>query len=179
MPKAEDAKKPKDALSPLFPGREVELEVELPTGRSIVVATVYPLGFRHLRRFSKDVTGAINAVVGMRVPENLRSDPAAAAAFTNRVLMQLVPYAIDNLLDLVKECVVFKDGVAEVDDLPHWHVATLVEAWIIESFGEEKKWRPWIAAVENVYAQVTGNRKKITEIFSRDSSSPATDASTS
>lgn len=176
---AKEETKPKDALKPLFPGRTVPLEVEI-DGKAVTLhAVVYPLGFKHLRRFSKDVTGAIMAMVGTRVPDNLKNDPVAAAAFSNRIMMQLIPYAIDNLLDLVKECVTFETKGFEIDELPHWHVATLVEAWIIESFGEEKKWRPWIAAVENVYAQVTGTPKKISEIFSKGSSLPATDAKTS
>jgi len=174
---AKDAKdtKPKDSLKPLFPGRNVELDVN---GTKVLV-TVYPLGFRHLRRFSKDVTGAVMAIVGTKVPENLKSDPAAAAAFSQRVMMQLVPYAIDNLLDLVAECVTFETPDVVIDDLPHYCVAPIIEAWLLESFGEEKKWRPWLATVENVYAQVTGKQKKITEIFSSASSSPATAAPTS
>lgn len=162
-----------DSLAPLFPGKSVDLTV----GDITVTAVVYPLGFKHLRRFSREVTGALLAIVGTSVPKDLDKDKQAA--FGGRVMMQLIPYAIDNLLDLVKECVVFKEKGVTIDDMPHWHVATLVELWAIESFGEEKKWRPWLAAVENVHAQVTGKKKTISEIFSSSSSSPAIVAPTS
>lgn len=170
-----DEKLRRDTLELLYPGKVVELE----TARGKIAVKVYPLGFKHLRKFSKNITGALLALLGGDVGKGV-SDPVARAALGQRLMGQVIPYVIDNLLDLLEECVVFQDGLdITMDELPHWEVAKLIEVWLTESFGEEKKWRPWVAAVENLYATATGSRKSISEIFSKASSSPATVAPTS
>jgi len=146
-------------LKPLFPGKEIVLNDQ-------VVAIVFPLGFKHIRKFSRDISGALLTLMNSQIPENIRDDSKAQKRLTDQMFQTLIPYAIDNLLDLISECIKFKPEEVKIDDLPHWDVAKLIEAWIIESFGEEKKYLPWIAAVENIFAQVTGEKKSISEIFS-------------
>lgn len=154
----------------LYPGVEVVLE-------SGAVAKVFPLGFKHIRKFSTQISGALLTLMNQKIPANIAKDPAAAKAFQDAMFAKIVPYVLTNLLDLLEDCVVLEG--AKVEDLPHWEVAKITEVWVIESFGEEKKRRPWVAAVENIFAQVTGEKRQISEIFSPSSSSPATVAKTS
>lgn len=159
-------------LKPLFPGREVVLQCG-------ATAIVYPLGFRQIRKFSNEVVGMLMQIMDTKIPPNIAADPVLAKQFQDKMFAKILPYALTNLLDLVSDCVKFEPADCTIDDVPHWDVALIIEAWVIESFGEEQKRLPWIAAVENVFAQVTGKKVKISEIFSKPSSPPATVAKTS
>lgn len=161
-----------DATKILFPGVEVVFE-------GGYVARVYPLGFKHIRKFSTQIAGALMTLMDTKVPKKFADDPASAKAFQDAMFAKIVPYVLTNFLDLLADCVVMEPKEVKIDDLPHWDVAKLAEVWLIESFGEEKKRLPWVAAMENVFAQVTGERKKMSEIFSPSSSSPAITAPTS
>lgn len=149
----------------LYPGRKVPLSCGL-------TAVVYPLGFKHLRRFSKDVAGALAMLGTLRLPKE-----GDATSRSKALMGQVLPFALEHLLVMLGECVVFVDGDNKevdvtMDDLAHWDLPALIMAWFEESFGTEDKRRPWIEAVEMAMTKVTKKPFKMSEIFSN-SSSPA------
>lgn len=117
------------------PGRRVEV-------KSLgLAATVYPIGIKHFQRYSDKLAGAIEHIVTMRITKGGPVDARLQYA------LKMIPYVVMNLLDLVRECTVFADGV-DVERLPHWAWPPIVEAWIAENFDSEEKLRPWVAMAE-------------------------------
>lgn len=147
----------------LYPGRPVPLQC----GLSV---TVYPIGYRHLKKFS----GLIGRGLAM-LADQAGSLSGAEDGVRARVVMQsLLPLVLADGLELLGECVDTK-----LDDLPHWEIAPLAEAWVLESFGQENKYRPWLQAIENTVSNFTGKPFSISETLSKLSSPAATDSTTS
>jgi len=160
----------------IFPGRVVEFE----EGAVEFKVRVYPPGFQHFELFSTRIAAAVGLIANM----DLRGATTGSGAqdFAKRVIQQVGPIVLSDLLGLVRECCVVEiDGHPEatLDDLPHWHLASVVEAWIEESFLEERKWRPWLGALERLISKATGQPFSISETLSSRSSSPATPTLTS
>ncbi len=143
-----------DEIRVLFPGRPIAL--------SGYEATVYPMGVKHVRKFLERVLAIADAIgiVARRPDESERQH-------VERISAELIPFALKNAFDIISECVVLPDG-AKLDDVPQWDLPPIVEAWIYESFGEEKKWRPWVALLESALARFSGGEPvSISEMWSR------------
>ncbi len=144
------------AMKALYPGTLVEIRLGA-QGQRVVTATVYPVGFKHLQKFT---------VLMMRVGETLSKASATVRkdvdedelkkAMGNEVIKALVPIVMDEMMGLVAECVVFDDENVTMDSLAHYHIAPIIEAWIAESFLPLEKLRPWIEAINRLLNQVTG-----------------------
>lgn len=148
------------ALRKLLPGTRV------PTSLG-VDAIVYPLGFRHLRKFTAEIGAALQAAVRVLGSVKHGSDPGDVG---QAMLAQMLPYAMRELLGLLAECVVLDAKGLTLDDLPHWDVPPIVRVWLLESFGEETKWRPWVAAMDDLLTRIGGKPTTISEMLSRPSS---------
>lgn len=140
-------------------------------------ASVYPMGFRHLQRFGTALTGLLGA---------LGATPTAKAAKPQQVgdaiSAAVVPYAMSHLLDLVAECtkVTGPDGQGvKIEDLPHWMLPRILEAWVEINLGERDKWLPWIAAVDRMASRLTGKPPADLRTLFSSSSQPGTTAATS
>ena len=150
---------------PLFPGKQIKTDLD-------VVITVYPLGVTHIKRFTEDITRIVNASQSIRVSKNADKKQVA-----EQFVMGLIPLVLTDALELVKECT--KVEGADFDELPHWLLPDIASAWIEESFGEEKKWRPWVTLIESTISRVTKQTFSISEIWSKASSQQATDSNQS
>lgn len=152
-------------------------------------AIVYPLGVRQMKRFGAIFSNALSALASVFVVKGKSKEELA-----NDTLKQLVPFVLTYALDIVTDCVRFQlpdgtpvklkrpDGTVvdlKLDDVPHWEAAPVVSVWLLESFGEEKKWRPWVQAIEDLMSKVTGKPFSTKEMFSKDSSPADTASSTS
>lgn len=136
----------------LMPGERVDV-AKFPG-----TVTVYPLGVRHFRDFPRQVDVVLGAIAKADMTTEVRELLARGADDTwrravGRKLMRVAGESIlHEALDLVASCVVIEgeDGTrgSFYDDLPHWALPVVVEAWIRASFAEEDKWRPWKAALE-------------------------------
>ena len=151
-------KKPDD-MRVMFPG--VEVSIELPDGPMMV--TVFPVGIQQMKKFVTAIAGAVGIIRGM----DLKKD-GSTQDHLKQMLPHLIPIVLNDLFGLVQECTV---GV-DLDTLPHWLVPPIVEAWIIESFGDEKKIRPWIQMFENLTEKMTGQKTEIWATLSNTLSQP-------
>lgn len=153
------------------------------------VVRVSPLGFRQLPKFISRVGVAsshiANALKGVEVGAGVPSDKLGGI-----ILQSIAPFVLQNAMDLFIECVEVVDAGADgasaagapaalaqsdlLDRIPHWEFPPLIEAWLVESFGEEKKWKPWITALENLIKRTTGQDISITSMLSESSLHPVT-----
>ncbi len=167
--------KEENVVRRIFPGRTIELE----EGGVAVVVHVYPPGLVHLEQFSTRVA----SILGVLANTDLRGlQGGASKVVVGNLLERLGPLILSDLTGLVRECCVVEvEGHPEatLDDLPHWHLAAVVEAWVEESFLEERKWRPWLEALERLISKATGQPFSISEMLSSSSSLPATRMPTS
>lgn len=156
-----------EALAVLFPGEVIELDLG---NNQVGRVRVLPLGFRHLRMFAKQITGALSVVGNMQLPAT--SDPKKLG---EQILMAAAPLLLGDLFVLLKECVVIESPAKlSLDDLPHWLVPKLVSAWLEMSFGEPKKWKPWIAAIDQAMTALTRQPFSISETVRSAVSAPDT-----
>ena len=156
-----------EALAVMFPGEVLELDL----GNGLVGRVrVLPLGFRHLRTFASQITSALSVVGNMQLPAG--DDPAKMG---KAIMMTAAPLLMGDLFVLLKECVVVESPPnMSLDDLPHWLVPDIVSAWIEMSFGDEKKWRPWIAAIDKAMTALTREPFSILETVRSAVSAPDT-----
>lgn len=156
----------KDDAKALFPGTEVRL--------SCCVATVFPAGVKHARKLFTRVLPILQAVGGFA-----KRDGEDEKAHATRVSADMIPLALNQAIDIISDCVVLP-GKAKLDDLPHFDLPPIADAWIQASFGEERKWRPWLALMETTAARFNGGEAvSMSEIWSRVSSRLATASPTS
>lgn len=129
--------------------------------------TVYPIGLRHMKLFSRGIAGLLAAVGDVRVPVGGSKDDVMKSLGTQAMLSAL-PYILENLMELVDACCeAHVDGhTVAVSSLPHWDVPPVIEAWLVESFGSEKKWKPWVATIESLAQRVTGKSLGLLEAIS-------------
>lgn len=173
----------------LFPGRS------LPVADGRALATVYPLGLVHLKRFGAQIATALQLLAAVPLPRDpdpaeYEGDPGRQALaladyearrreYGQALLRRLGPFLLDQALDLVRDCVVLEAAEQGApaptwEQLPHWDFPAIAEAFVAESFDEERKWRPWLEALEGAVTKVTGKPFSISEITSSSSSAPAT-----
>lgn len=123
--------------TPLYPGTRVRL--------SLCEATVYPVSFKMMKRFGQGIMIAMRSIGNMKL-----SQGSTPAQIQEAISKYLGPVILEHLLDLVAACTTFDDKDIVVDDLPHWDIAPLIEAFVNESFMGEQKIRPWIQAIKNL-----------------------------
>ena len=150
------SKESAEAASIIVPGRIVALKSE-----EGLTATVYPIGFRHLQRFTKVVLEVADNIAlslqKLETKEESLSDEQRNAV----MLQQLAPMLLREGLSLVGDCVVIEGDRWKIDHddpskcLPHWDIAVLVGAWIEENFGDESLLDPWKATFEDVKGKLT------------------------
>lgn len=166
-----------------------ETEEEVPFENSLAVM-VYPLGARHLRRFSTQIVGILSTMSQVRVPKS-----ATEEALYQTMLGQAIPTLMSEGFDLLQDtCVVgemvgtgpetyeFVESEREnaLEEIPHWELPTILEAWVELSFGTSRKRKPWVKMLDNLGRRIT--RKKdfsITGLFSSSSDSQDTPSSNS
>ena len=133
----------------LLPGTEVPL-TDCGEG---VIARVMPIGFKQFITSSKAIGRIVSVVVrNVTILERAGRDHEQMAS---DIVASVLPIASDELLSLLADCVTVEFPGGEVKTLseanvPHWHVAEVLQAWAEESFGDPKKWRPWVTAIETV-----------------------------
>jgi len=146
-------------LEILFPGRTVEIEGE--ADRSIKVR-IKPMPIRHFREFKKAIHSAVErlSAAGLMDEEGI--------SWSKDFIPILIDLATDELLDMVNECC---EGINLLSDrCPNWVFPVLAKEWIFESFGSEKKIRPWVQLIEDTLEKATGSKPEIWEALSRISS---------
>ena len=145
----------RDELAELFPGKTIEINGN---GRTIRV-TIYPMAIKHFRTFKDSVTKAM---------EKIGKAPAGGD-WSSVIMPIIVQIAADDLLDIVSECV---EGIdLKHDRCPNWVYPIVVKEWVIESFGDEKKVRPWITLLEEMAERVGGQKVNIWQTLTQRSSS--------
>lgn len=180
-----------DELRALFPGHEVEIA----HGK---VVTVYPMGVPHIPQFKSALVRAFVSIaqagVGIDALENVErslsmmskddSDDAsndATMAAARETIFKLAtaagPIIADELFELLCECV---DGIdLRNPHVPHWVLPFIGTAWFKETFGAEKKLRPWVEMADEAMSSITGERVGLWQILSSSLSRRATIASPS
>ncbi len=139
-----------DVLAVMFPCAGLVLDLD-EHGNHQVEIDVLPLGFRHLRTFSDKITTALGIVGSMSLPAGQSPEQLGKA-----IMMRAAPLLMGDLFELLRECVVItKPVTVKLDDLPHWLVPKIVTTWLELSFGDPKKWRPWIGAIDQAMTSLT------------------------
>tara|TARA_R110002096_G_scaffold97208_2_gene216568 strand:- start:6369 stop:6902 length:534 start_codon:yes stop_codon:yes gene_type:complete len=152
----------KSEESILFPGKEFKVEG---TNGSIIVV---PVGIRQLKKFS----GTMAQLMGVISSESVDANSSKGA-----IVAVLMPHILSTSIDIFEDCIVCKGTT--LDSVPHWQVPPMIEYWIIESFGESKKWKPWVAMVETMVERLTGEKTDLLGELSKLSSGPVTPDQTS
>lgn len=156
-------------------------KVSLSEGRA---AYVFPVGFRHLSKFTIQIQKAIRNLMAIEVPKSSTKETM------QRILaLESLPIIMNDLMGLVEDTTVLglldqddvfhREEEMEFDELPHWDVPKMLEEWFELSFGEERKWNPWISAIEKAILRLTGSKVSLKEMFFKASSSSATTDGTS
>lgn len=151
----------------LFPGKEI------PNGLGLTI-TVFPVGFNQIKKFSKNILGALELIASSVKADGSELLAGDKKKLGMKVLAAAVPAVIEDLLDLVEECVTLTKGETRVPigKLPHWEVPPIIEAFLMENFGEESRIRPWIEAVKNIMSRMQSGSDSMLGTGSN-SSSPA------
>lgn len=133
--------------SAMFPGKLIQLDEE-----SGLMARVFTVGTKHLRKFSRQIGNAISSISSMKLP-SIKDKKAMEAWAAAELAPILINDAFDILTDCIKVFTVDEAGVEtpfQLDELPHYHLPVLIVTWFEDSFGEEKKIRPWIEAFQKL-----------------------------
>jgi len=139
-------------LRVLFPGSKVEFKN--------YDAIVYPVAFGQIRKFSDAIALAIRTIGGkIKVDPTKIDDEEEMKKVGLQVISAIAPMAMNELLDLFKDCIVIKNkqgGEIEkgIEYIPHWEVAPIITKWIEESFVGQEKVRPWVEAMKSVISQI-------------------------
>jgi len=156
-------------LRVLFPGSKLEFEK--------YDALVYPVAFGQIRKFSEAISIAVRSIGGkVKIDPNKTGDDEEMKRVGLQVISILAPMAMNELLDLFKDCIVIKDKEDHVIEkgieyIPHWEVAPIITKWIEESFVGQQKVRPWIEAMKSVMEQIKSlDLNSLSEVLSKDSS---------
>jgi hypothetical protein len=137
-----------------FPGTEVTI------GKPGMKVRVYPVPYRELRKFTKHISDAIRQLQsGITIVK--RADGTVDPKTLKVLLPASVEVIIDNLLELVSTCC-----QPSIEEVPHYALPPILEAWLDENFGTEERIRPWVQAIETLLLKLTGERYPIWETFS-------------
>ena len=170
-------------LAKMLPKGEL---AKLDHDRAVVV---FPVAFKHLSRFSTQITSVLQKLAGVEVSRSASAEQKRAT-----LVLAAIPLIAQELLGLIEATTV--TGVVDerdkfhmvpegdeaheaIADLPHWELPEVVEKWFDLSFGQPRKYRPWLAVAEKAIAKLTGQKISISEMFSKHLSSQDTAATTS
>lgn len=158
-------------------------------------AVIYPVGFKHLETFGGQIAGLTALIVknGLNVDYQIKGEKPTeqeeeeiTKLMGQKIIGIAMPYVMANMMGMIKDCVklVSKDqnidvSDCRVDDLPHWELPAIIEAWIDISFNEPKKYRPWLEVVDKMVGKLTGKPFSISETLSKLSSRADTPSETS
>lgn len=158
------------ALKRLSPGRAV------PVLEGAAEVYVYPIGLLQITRFSTCIASALAAFSDVPIPREVMAsgDPkliaAAIRAQPGGVMLQAVPFVLENMLDLVADCCrvevspELSESVGDdrfgIDALPHWDLAEVVSVWIEENFDDPKKLAPWMKAIKGILNRIATGKEK-------------------
>gem|GEM_PF-4984696 len=183
-------------LSIMFPGRKVTIVSDV-EGVPAIDVIVRPLSVRQMRDFQ----GAISALIGELIRAGraywqthpiewqvVPSDEPGGQAierpsdkWITGLLLEtapsLLPVLVDEAVNLIAGSV---SGIDLMDEhCPCEVLAQVAEAWLLESFGSEKRIRPWIAAAKTTFAALMSNKSSISAMQSIFSSATGTTPGTS
>lgn len=138
-------------------------------------ARVFSLGLHELQAVlshTSTCTQIVAALTGLR--------GKGQEQFRATILGTALPLLASEGIDLVASTVTFTEPEGmTMQDVPHWELPLLLDAFIQHNFGEERKWRPWVAAVESWLSRITGEAVSILGTPSNSSAKPATASATS
>lgn len=130
----------------LFPGRNITI------GEHAFV--VYPLGMAQVKRFGPRFAPLIDLLKKTPI-DSIKGDEQQAIA--KNIVTLITPFILNNMLDVIFDCVTF-DGEKlkeeDVEHIPHYYLPIIIEAWISESFIGEDKLRPWIEVIERLTKEI-------------------------
>lgn len=145
---------------------------------------VFPFGLKHMRLFTEALGRLFEAIATTKVKKGVNEKELYGA-----MAAVALPHLMGDLLGLVAATtIICKDDVesrkpklieTQMDELPHWELPPIIEAWIDLNLGEEEKRRPWIRAIENAVARITNKPFSMSEFLSKDSSLQDTDSTIS
>lgn len=148
---AEEAKQRK-IFQAIFPGKVFEIKGQ---GDEVAKISIFPIGAAHLRQFTEQIERIVPKIVSQVDLTKLHDGKEAF----KELLPMIAPIIVGDLLDLVSACVTGIDLTA--DYLPHWFLPQIVEIWLLESFGDPEKIKPWITIIETIMEKTTGTRLQI------------------
>ena len=151
-----------DDLDILIPG----IPVPVLDGRATV--RVFPLGLKHMKKWTRAIVQTLDFMINQI--QLTKKDLQDKEKLGGALVGQLAPYIMINLLDLMQDCVTVEGDRFALEDLPHYDVAAVIDTWIEESFGDEKKWRPWLQMTEKLITKATGKQISLLDMLSKFSS---------
>lgn len=140
----------------LFPGTTLVI-----AGREV---RVFPLGVRHVG----SVTKAAEEIIPRLLSSGFDARSLATKEGRSAAWPSLLPMIVGDMMKVINECV---EGVdLEGDDLPHWYLPPIVDAWVEESFGDAGKVKPWVDMLEATIRRVTRQELGLWETLSKHAS---------
>lgn len=156
----------------LNPGTAVEIKRN---GAVVLTAKVYEVGVEHLRKYPAMIGGAIAVLVTLGVKKGGPGKPIGPQYLTG-----MLPYVLANMTPLIVETTKLEPaGAIAIEKLPHHDLAEIAKAWMIENFGTEEKWGPWVAVADQVTTAMLKQDMKIWETVRKILSEQVTDSKTS
>lgn len=155
-----------EQLEILYPGTIITLKGEGGMDMEMKI-TVWPMGIRDFKRF-KAAIRAITEEVSL-----IGFDWVKAKEDWQTVLLPIViTIVVDHFLELLNESV---DGIDLMSPrCPQWVLPPVAQAWLLQSFGSEKKLRPWADLVDEIAERAGGKKLKIWQMLTKSSSPQAT-----
>lgn len=156
-----------DFLQELFPGTPVRVGTE----QKHIIIRVRPVTLADMQEFQEALTACL-----------LRSGPAWTAIqneesnikFVPMLAQIFTPFLLTDLLGLVNRCCDH-----DIKNLPHFALADIIDAWLMESFGEPKKSEPWKALLTNLTTAFKLDPAAIWKTLTTDSGDGDTDTTKS
>lgn len=144
-----------------YPGREILL------ADGQIKVMVFPVGVRHIDAVMELTDEIASAVQTALASKSMKDTARAAVAKTRGVAVDTLPDSNDWIVQGIKSVApvllrrgksIIKDCVTgiDIDELPHWELPAIIDAWIEESFGDEKKTKPWIELVTMRMGKISG-----------------------
>jgi len=160
MPKSPAAEKRTEAPTLAVP-KKLEKALALVKGTRVELkefgasVTVFPIGPRQLHIFAAQVGGAVSLIA--KTCLKIGSDPGL------EYLSQMIPYVMFNMMECLESCVTVEPAEISFEQIPHWELPKIIEAWLRINFDSEKKWLPWLAVVETIVEEAVGKKILISE----------------
>ncbi len=160
----------------LNPGRVVVFKSLSEEDRAKLGFTVkvFRIGLKHFERHGRVLAGAVQMLATTSV--NMKDSKSPGLQY----LSFMIPYTMCNLLPLLAETVRIEPKEAMTwDEVPHFLIPDILEAWIDENFGTKEKWVPWVAVAEKMLNGLTDKTFAISETISKILSKQVTPSETS